>query len=86
MTKDEFLQKYGDVKVKFESYYKYSFTFKGTLPNGDLINVSVGGGSEEIYRLEVGTEEQTIRSLDPVSGDVYHSNGNNVPYDSFYEY
>ncbi len=34
MTKEEFIAKYGDVKVRFSNYYKYEFVFWGTLPNG----------------------------------------------------
>lgn len=85
MTKAEFLTLYGDIEVAFESYYKYSFSFKGTTPEGYTILVSVGGSAEDIYRLEVGTEKKSIKTLDPSSGDVYVSN-NNIPIHSFYDY
>lgn len=43
--------------VKFYSYYKYSFTFIGeyVLDNGETLSISasMGGNSEDIYRLEV---------------------------------
>jgi hypothetical protein len=74
MTKEEFIEKYGDVLVTFSSYYKYSFSFTGTF--GDQrIEVSIGG-------LEVGTESRSIRELDPTSGSVYE-NGKEV--ESFYD-
>ncbi len=87
MEKKEFIEKYGDVKVKFSSYYKYTFSFTGTLPNGDTIQVGVGGNADDIYKMEVGGDcEETIKSLDPVSGDVYHKDVKGPSYDSFYDY
>jgi hypothetical protein len=37
MTKEEFIDKYGDVKVKFSSHYKYEFTYSGTTSEGNVI-------------------------------------------------
>ena len=83
MTKDEFYEKYGQVKVKFSSYYKYTFTFEGTLNDGGRIVIDVGGSSGEIYRFEVcaGLEE-TISSLEPYSGVVFSEDKREV--ESFY--
>lgn len=84
LTKDQFIEKYGDVLVEFFRYYKYTFTYKGTLPDGAIITVDVGGDSAEIYRQEVvpGLKEP-IRSLWPYSGSVY-LNGESV--ESFYDF
>lgn len=71
MTREEFIAKYGDVKVKFVSYYKYTFTYSGTCVNGFGITVDVGGDSGDIYRLDVGIEEVPIYLLDISSGEVY---------------
>lgn len=85
MTKAEFLQMYGDIEVSFESYYKYSFTFRGVTSEGHVVVVSVGDSADDIYRLEVGTEKKSVKSLDPSSGQVYIS-GNPDPIHSFYDY
>lgn len=72
LTKDQFIEKYGDVLVEFFRYYKYTFTYKGTLPDGSIITVDVGGDSAEIYRHEaVPGLKETIRSLGPYAGSVY---------------
>lgn len=53
MTDAEFEALYGDVEVTFSSYYKYSFTYVGTAPDGTQISVSYGGCADDIYRHEV---------------------------------
>lgn len=84
MTREEFITKYGDVEVKFSSYYKFTFVFASRLDNGDYIRVEVGGNSDDIYRYEVACDsEQSIASLDPYSGGVYRD-GNEV--EGFYDY
>ena len=52
MTREEFLEKYGEVEVKFDKYYKYSFTYTGVVDDeeGILIEVSFGGDAGDIYR------------------------------------
>jgi hypothetical protein len=68
MTKQEFMDKYGDVEVKFSSYYKYTFTFIGEF-DGGVVLVEVGGGSSDIYRMEVCSGlSESVRGLDPYSG------------------
>ena len=85
MTRAEFMEKYRDAKVKFSSYYKYTFTFTGSLPGGDRIVVEVGGDSDDIYKMEVVPDyEETVASLEPIGGAVYSTNGTVV--DSFYDY
>lgn len=84
MTREEFVEKYGDVTVKFSSYYKFTFTFSGVLANGDRIMVDVGGNSDDIYRMEVSADsEEAIAKLDAYSGSVWHK-GKEV--ESFYDY
>jgi len=64
MTRKEFYEKYGDVKVKFSSYYKYTFTYTGTLPDGGRISVDYGANADDIYRFEVGADcEEIIKFL-----------------------
>lgn len=79
-----FMAKYGDVKVKFSSYYKFAFFFEATLENGDIITVSVGGNSDDIYRFEViADREETVKELEPYSGTIYR---NGEVIESFYNY
>lgn len=44
MTKQDFYEKYGSIKVKFSSYYKYTFTYVADLPDGKWLTCSYGGG------------------------------------------
>lgn len=84
MTSDEFVQKYGKVKVKFQTYYKYSFTFVGKLDTGETITVRVGGDSSEIYRFEVSADSiYTVSELYPYAG---HITSRGLMYDDFYDY
>jgi len=64
----EFIDKYGQVKVKFSSYYKYSFSFSNEEMN---LSVSVGGNHDDIYRMEVEADkEYTISELEPSSASM----------------
>lgn len=49
-------ERYAEVPLLFDSYYKYSFGFSGVAPNGDKVYKSVGGDSNDIYRYEVGRD------------------------------
>jgi hypothetical protein len=85
MTREEFYTKYGDVKVKFTSYYKYTFTYAAELDNGYHIFVGYGGNSDEIYRFGVAfNSEETIKSLCPYEGRVTDNKG--VEVESFFDY
>lgn len=76
MTRDEMFSKYGNVKVKFTYYYKYSFYYEGITKKGYKIKAMVGGDSSEIYRLEVrNNEEVLITALCPNYCAVYDNNG-----------
>ena len=52
MDKEQALLEYGDVPLKFKSYYKYCFTFEGC-KNGNTIRMEIGGNSDDIYRFYV---------------------------------
>jgi hypothetical protein len=83
ITKDEFMKLYGDVLVRFTSYYKYTFTYKAVLPNGDILRVGYGGAGEDIYRHEVEANcEEYVLSLNPYEGKCLR--GEEVIH-SFYE-
>lgn len=85
MTKTEFIQKYGDVRVNFHGYYKFQFTFHGQTGDGRLVAVYVGENSDDIYGLEVVADcSERIQDLEHDSGiiaGVVYENG--VPVDSF---
>lgn len=56
-------------KVKFVSYYKFSFSFSGkaTLANGEEVSIhaSMGGNADEIYEKEIVPEvEQKLNKDD----------------------
>lgn len=86
MTREEMLQKYGDVVVKFSSYYKYTFYYAADLPDGGRILVGVGGNSDYIYRFNVVNDEaMPIKYLDePYTVDVFDKDGKMI--DDFYDF
>ena len=62
MNYEDFIKQYGQKKVKFAGYYKFSFRFEST----DGLYLSVGGNSDAIYRLSVEAEkEYTVAELEP---------------------
>jgi hypothetical protein len=81
MTRKEFIEKYADVKVKFSEYYKYTFTYTGSLPDGGKISLDYGGNAEQIYRHDVSADtEETVSSLCPYSGVVVDSEGKVIDF------
>lgn len=84
MTKADFYAKYGNVKVKFSSYYKYTFSYSTVLDDGKTLSCEYGGNHDQIYRHDVDADaEVTVSSLEPYAGTV-RENGKEI--DSFYEY
>jgi hypothetical protein len=68
MTRKEFIEKYGDVDVKFNSYYKYTFTYEGEIDDIQIF-VDYGGNADEIYRLDVDCESiEKVKDIDPYAG------------------
>lgn len=64
MTYDEFIEKYGNEKVKFKSYYKFTFSFT----NNKGLTVHVGGHSDDVYKFDIlADKEYTVSDLEPVS-------------------
>jgi hypothetical protein len=73
MIYDEMIEKYGEEKVIFSSYYKYSFSFR----NDKGITVHFGGDSDTIYKFEVEAgKEYKISELEPdsvyVNGEIVY--------------
>ena len=57
MTVEQVNEKFKGAKVKFSSYYKYTFTFEGQTEDGYSIQCKFGGDSEDIYKFDVDTNE-----------------------------
>lgn len=67
MTYKEFIDKYGDEKVIFSEYYKYTFTFK----NKSGLCICVGGCGDDIYRFDVvAGKEYSVGCLMPCSASL----------------
>lgn len=63
LTEKQFLEKYGEAKVVFAYYYKYSFTFTGEF-EGKKLHVIVGGSADDIYRFDVEpNKEYQVKEL-----------------------
>lgn len=63
LTEEQFMEKYGEAKVVFTYYYKYSFSYEGMF-EGKKIYVSVGGNADDIYRHEVvPNKEYAVKEL-----------------------
>ena len=66
ITKNDLLNKYGEVKLVFSHYYKYVFTFQSTLPDGRQIKALAGGMTDNIYKFEVlSGESYTLDEINP---------------------
>jgi hypothetical protein len=83
LTQNEFISKYCLDKVNFYSYFNYIFIFEGVTTDGCRITVSVGGQSDDIYRMEVSNDmEYTIGAIYPFAGSIYKDG---VLIEGFYE-
>jgi hypothetical protein len=88
ITKSDFIQRYGHIKVKFSSYYKYEFTFAGITDDGNMIEVHCGGNANDIYQMDVvSNHKEHIQDLNPYQGYVYVQNalGDSVLIAGFYK-
>jgi hypothetical protein len=84
LTEEQFFEKYGDVKVKFHYYYKYTFYYVGKLPNGNKITVGLGGSADDIYKCKVSfDDEDTVQYINPHFGQIFDNEGKVI--DEFYE-
>lgn len=84
MSKDEFIEEYGKIFVKFNNYYQCSFNFIGETNDGGYIIVTVGGNQEEINKMSIDAAAyMPISDLNPYSGYVFDKN--ELEVDSFYD-
>ncbi len=58
ISKEKFVALYGNVKLKFVSYWKYTFSFTGVAESGDQVTIDYGGNSDNIYRFDVTADKE----------------------------
>ena len=64
ITKEKFIELYGEVEVKFVNYYKYTFTFEGQSLDDTLITIRVGGTtSDRIYKMRIDNRSVSVADL-----------------------
>ena len=84
MKKEEILKQYGEVRLKFSSYYKFTFTFHGVSEDGITIVANIGGDSDDIYRMDVYSDkEETLHTLCPNFIDVSKDGKSIATWDDF---
>ena len=64
ITQEEYIEKYKDVKLKFDYYYKYTFYYEGVAEDGTQIGARFGGCHEEIYRSEYFATQSLANLID----------------------
>lgn len=81
MTKEQFIEKYGDLKMVFTSFHKFSFFYQGFPEDGGILVVAkIGGDSSDIYEFNA-TPKMQLSELFEQCGEVYASNANNEVID-----
>lgn len=53
----ELEDKYVGTKLKFSTYYKYSFSYSGKTEDGNTLVCMWGQGSDDIYRYSVSADD-----------------------------
>jgi len=72
MTEEEMYERYGTCRVKFISYYKFTFYYKGLTPDGKEILCQYGGKAEDIYKERVDADEEvTIHQVLPSLVEIH---------------
>jgi len=72
LTEAEMYLMYGNCRVKFISYYKYTFFYKGFTPDGLELLCQYGGDAEEIYKERVHADEElSIKAVCPNVVKIY---------------
>lgn len=72
LTKNEFYEKFKDVKFYFADYEKFTFHFEGKDENGRVVRIGVGGGADEVYLIDIARDiPDNIYNLEPYYGLVY---------------
>lgn len=75
MDKNTVLELYGNVPLKFNYYYKFSFTYTGTALDGTIIMATVGGNADDIYRSTVNYDSTITLNHDSHYTASLHRDG-----------
>ena len=62
LSKEDFIKIYGNTIMTFDSYYKYSFSFKGKTNDNINVFITTEGDKDGIYRFYV-ENKQTLNDL-----------------------
>ena len=86
ITRKEFNELYGDVEVKFNSYYKYTFEFRGQTDDFKTVSISFGGGADDIYKEQIEAGEKVkVKDIEGMYATVYEDDDCANVVHSYYE-
>ena len=86
MTVEQVNEKFKDVKVTFDSYYKFTFTFKGQSEDGYTLACLYGGNSDDIYRYDVNTDPVSFGECDQWSHVVVKDKDSNKVFSESFDW
>lgn len=86
MTAEQVNEKFKDVKVTFDSYYKFTFTFKGQSEDGFTLACLYGGSSDDIYRYDVNTDPVSFGECDQWSHVVVKDKDSNKVFSESFDW
>jgi hypothetical protein len=86
MTAEQVNEKFKDVKVTFDSYYKFTFTFKGQSEDGYTLACLYGGNSDDIYRYDVNTDPVSFGECDQWSHVVVKDKDSNKVFSESFDW
>jgi hypothetical protein len=86
MTAEQVNEKFKDVKVTFDSYYKFTFTFKGQSEDGYTLACLYGGSSDDIYRYDVNTDPVSFGECDQWSHVVVKDKDSNKVFSESFDW
>jgi hypothetical protein len=86
MTVEQVNEKFKDVKVTFDSYYKFTFTFKGQSEDGYTLACLYGGSSDDIYRYDVNTDPVSFGECDQWSHVVVRDKDDNKVFSESFDW
>jgi len=72
ISREEFNKLYGDVEVVFNSYFKYTFEYRGETKDFKVVSISFGGCADDIYREAVEAGEKVkVKDIEGTYATVY---------------
>ena len=72
ITRKEFNELYGNVEVVFNSYYKYTFEFRGQTDDFKTVSISFGGCADDIYKEQIEAGEKVkVKDIEGTYATVY---------------